>query len=101
MIRILTSAGILLTLQFVSSEIFNTVDRYLFPSAGRWIRFVCYLTDYMIIGYDILKKAAKGIKNRRVFDESFLMAVATIGAMALAYFAALPLWPLYVLTVYA
>ncbi len=65
---------------------FDAVDRYLFPSAGRWLRFGCYLVDYLIIGYDILKKAAKGIKNRQVFDESFLMAVATIGAMALAIY---------------
>ncbi|MBD5512970.1 MAG: cadmium-translocating P-type ATPase [Lachnospiraceae bacterium] len=86
MIRILITAGILLALQFVSAEMFDRIDGYLFPSAGRWIRFVCYLIDYMIIGYDILKKAAKGIKNRRVFDESFLMAVATIGAMVLAIY---------------
>ena len=86
MIRILISAGILLALQFVSAEMFDTADSYLFPSAGRWIRFACYLIDYLIIGYDILKKAAKGIKNRQVFDESFLMAVATIGAMALAIY---------------
>lgn len=86
MIRILISAGILLALQFVSAEMFDTVDGYLFPSAGRWIRFVCYLINYFIIGYDILRKAAKGIRNRQVFDESFLMAVATIGAMALAIY---------------
>ena len=86
MIRILISAGILLALQFVSAEMFDKADSYLFPSAGRWIRFACYLIDYLIIGYDILKKAAKGIKNRQVFDESFLMAVATIGAMALAIY---------------
>ena len=86
MVRILISAGILLALQFISAEMFDTVDGYLFPSAGRWLRFGCYLVDYLIIGYDILKKAAKGIKNRQVFDESFLMAVATIGAMALAIY---------------
>ena len=86
MVRILISAGILLALQFISAEIFDTADGYLFPSAGRWLRFGCYLVDYMIIGYDILRKAAKGIKNRQVFDESFLMAVATIGAMALAIY---------------
>ncbi len=86
MIRILISAGILLALQFVSAEMFDTVDSYLFPSAGRWIRFACYLINYFIIGYDILRKAAKGIRNRQVFDESFLMAVATIGAMALAIY---------------
>ena len=86
MVRILISAGILLALQFISAEMFDTVDEYLFPSAGRWIRFACYLINYFIIGYDILRKAAKGIRNRQVFDESFLMAVATIGAMALAIY---------------
>lgn len=86
MIRILISAGILLALQFISAEMFDTACGYLFPSAGRWLRFACYLIDYLIIGYDILKKAAKGIKNRQVFDESFLMAVATIGAMVLAVY---------------
>ena len=86
MIRILITAVILLSLQFISAETFDSVDNYLFPSAGRWIRFACYLIDYFIIGYDILRKAAKGIKNRQVFDESFLMAVATVGAMALAIY---------------
>ena len=86
MIRILLSAGILLALQFISAEMFDTVDGFLFPSAGRLLRFACYLIDYLIIGYDILRKAIKGIKNRQVFDESFLMAVATIGAMALAIY---------------
>ncbi|MDE5866291.1 MAG: heavy metal translocating P-type ATPase, partial [Lachnospiraceae bacterium] len=86
MIRILITAVILLGLQFISAETFDAADSYLFPSAGRWLRFACYLIDYFIIGYDILRKAAKGIKNRQVFDESFLMAVATIGAMALAIY---------------
>ncbi len=86
MVRILLSAGVLLALQFISSETFDTACGYLFPSAGRWLRFVCYLINYLIIGYDILRKAIKGIKNRQVFDESFLMAVATIGAMALAIY---------------
>ena len=86
MIRILITAVILLALQFISAETFDKIDKYLFPSAGRWIRFACYLMDYFIIGYDILRKAVKGIKNRQVFDESFLMAVATIGAMALAIY---------------
>lgn len=86
MVRILLSASILLALQFISAEMFDTACGYLFPSAGRWLRFVCYLIDYLIIGYDILRKAIKGIKNRQVFDESFLMAVATIGAMALAIY---------------
>ena len=47
------------------------------------IRFVLFLIPYFTIGYDILKKAFKGIMNRQVFDENFLMAVATVGAMAL------------------
>ncbi|MCR5778312.1 MAG: cadmium-translocating P-type ATPase [Lachnospiraceae bacterium] len=47
-------------------------------------RFICYLIPYLIVGYDILIKAFKGIKNRQAFDESLLMAVATIGAMAIA-----------------
>ncbi len=86
MIRILVSASVLLGLQFISAEMFNTFDENLFSSAGRWIRFACYLIDYFIIGYDILRKAVKGIKNRRIFDENFLMAVATVGAMALAIY---------------
>lgn len=86
MIRILVSAGILLCLQFIPAELFSRIDRYLFPSAGRWVRLTCYLIDYFIIGYNILVKAVKGIINRRIFDENFLMAVATIGAMALAIY---------------
>lgn len=50
---------------------------------GSIIRFVLFLIPYFVIGYDILQKAFKGIKNKQVFDENFLMAVATIGAMAL------------------
>ncbi|MBR3644141.1 MAG: cadmium-translocating P-type ATPase, partial [Parasporobacterium sp.] len=48
------------------------------------VRFGAYLIPYLVIGYDILIKAFKGIKNRQVFDENFLMAVATVGAIALA-----------------
>ena len=47
-------------------------------------RFLCYMIPYLVIGYDILRKAWKGIINRQVFDENFLMAVATIGAIAIA-----------------
>lgn len=86
MFRILITSSILFGLQFISAEDFSRLDNYLFPSAGNWIRFACYLLDYFIIGYDILKKALKGIRNRQVFDENFLMAVATIGAMALAVY---------------
>ena len=42
------------------------------------IRFLLYMVPYLVIGYDILKKAFKGIKNKQVFDENFLMAVATV-----------------------
>ena len=52
----------------------------------KWIQVVLYLIPYFVIGYDILKKAGKGIINRQVFDENFLMAVATVGAMALGEF---------------
>lgn len=55
-------------------------------SASGWIKMALYLADYLIIGYDILKKALKGIINRQVFDENFLMAVATVGAIALAIY---------------
>ena len=84
--RILTAAAMLLGLQLLSAEAFAQIDSYLFPSAGRWVRFALYLVDYFIIGYDILRKALKGILNRQVFDENFLMAVATVGAMALAIY---------------
>ncbi|MCC2255288.1 cadmium-translocating P-type ATPase [Ruminococcus sp. CLA-AA-H200] len=55
------------------------------PFSG-YVRFVLYLIPYLVIGYDILIKAAKGIKNRQPFDECLLMAVATIGAMAIAVY---------------
>ena len=67
LIRILVAAALMLGLMFV-------------PVDGM-VRFLLYLIPYLVIGYDILLKAAKGVKNRQVFDENFLMAVATIGAM--------------------
>ena len=51
------------------------------------LRFVLYLVPYLTVGYDILRKAWKGIRNRQVFDENFLMAAATVGAMALGEYA--------------
>ena len=51
-----------------------------------WLRLGLYLAAYLIIGYDILRKAWRGILNRRVFDENFLMAIATVGAFALAIY---------------
>lgn len=57
----------------------------LLPVTGL-VQLMLYLAAYLVIGYDILQKAGKGIRNRRVFDENFLMAVATIGAFALAIY---------------
>ncbi|WP_411161878.1 heavy metal translocating P-type ATPase [Faecalicoccus pleomorphus] len=51
-----------------------------------WYRFIAYMIPYLIVGYDILIKAGKGILNHQVFDECFLMAVATLGAIALAIY---------------
>lgn len=68
--RILIAAALMIMLHFV-------------PAEGA-VSFLLYMIPYLVIGYDILIKAFKGICNRQVFDESFLMAVATIGAIALA-----------------
>lgn len=57
-----------------------------FVEPDTWIEVVLYLIPYFVIGYDILKKAGKGILNKQVFDENFLMAVATVGAMLLGDF---------------
>ncbi len=69
LIRILISAALLIALHFL-------------PFTGA-VRFIAYMIPYVIIGYDILRKAGLGIKNRQVFDECFLMAVATVGAIAI------------------
>ena len=58
---------------------------YFLPVMG-WLRLALDLAAYLVIGYDILKKAGQGILNGRVFDENFLMAVATVGAFALAIY---------------
>lgn len=86
MIRILICSIVLFILQLVPAGAFDAIDAYLFLSAGRWVRFLLYIADYFIIGYDILKKAFRGIICGRVFDENFLMALATVGAMALAVY---------------
>ncbi len=57
-----------------------------FVEPDTWIEIILYLIPYFVIGYDILKKAGKGILNKQVFDENFLMAVATVGAMLLGDF---------------
>ena len=72
LIRIIAAAVLLIVLNFI-------------PATGI-VRFILYLVPYLVIGYDILLKALKGIKNRQVFDENFLMAVATVGAIALALY---------------
>ncbi len=79
--RILAATVLLLGLQILGAAAFEWLG-----SAGRWVRLICYLADYAIIGYDILRKAYKGIRNGQVFDENFLMAVATLGALALAVY---------------
>ncbi len=61
------------------------VALHFIPVEG-WPRFGLYFAAYLIIGYDILIKAAKGIKNGQIFDENFLMAIATVGAFALAIY---------------
>ena len=69
LVRIIIAAVLVIALQFM-------------PVEG-YVRFGLYMIPYLVIGYDILKKAGKGILNRQIFDENFLMAVATIGAIAL------------------
>ncbi len=60
-----------------------TMILFAFIPVEGWLEFVLFMIPYLIIGYDILLKAFKGIKNKQVFDENFLMAVATVGAIAL------------------
>ena len=55
----------------------------LLPLTG-WVRFIGYMIPYLVVGWDILWGAAQGIRNKQIFDENFLMAVATIGALVLA-----------------
>ncbi len=81
LIRIIISVALLVVLQLLPESLFGAEG-----TAGYWLQFVLYMADYLIAGYDILIKAFKGIKNRQVFDESFLMAIATIGAIALALY---------------
>ena len=80
--QIILSAALLVVLQLLGAEFFDN----LFGAAGRWVRLAVYLADYWIIGGDILKKAWKGLKNKQPFDECLLMAIATIGALALAIY---------------
>lgn len=84
--RIIVAALMLIGLKLIPAAGFSRLDVLLFPGAGRWIRLALYLVDYAVIGYDILRKAVKGIIKGRVFDENFLMAIATVGALALAIY---------------
>ena len=70
--RIIVAAVMLIALNFI-------------PVTGV-LQFALYFAAYLVIGYDILKKAGRGIINRQVFDENFLMAVATVGAFAIAVY---------------
>ena len=74
--RILLSLGFMIGIIIVTSYV----------SLNLYIEVILYLIPYVIIGYDILRKAIKGILKRQVFDENFLMAVATVGAMCLGEF---------------
>ena len=86
MMRIFIAAVFLLIIRMIPEGVFEAFDDAAFVGAGRLSRFILYVADYLIIGYDILKKAVRGILNGRVFDENFLMAVATVGAFALAIY---------------
>ena len=76
LIRILLSAAMMIALHFLYHALSDRVQEPV------W--FLLYLIPYLTVGYDILRKAWKGICNRRMFDENFLMAIATIGAIAIA-----------------
>lgn len=76
LIRIIVSAVLLAGIMIITKLV----------EINKWIQLVLYLVPYLIIGYDILKKALKGIFKGQIFDENFLMAVATVGAVALGEF---------------
>ena len=79
LLRILVATIFLLVIELLPSSLFEGRLGYLF-------NLTLYLIDYLIIGYDILLKALKGIKNKQVLDECFLMTLATLGAIALALY---------------
>ncbi len=85
LVRIIVSAALLIFLKLLPAALLTPLEQAL-PGSVYLLWLALYLLDYLIIGYDILIKAFKGIKNRQVFDESFLMAVATAGAIALALY---------------
>ena len=74
--RILVAAVLFVPVYLISEGIVKA-------DLPRWALFCLFLIPYLTVGYDILRKAALGIKNKKVFDECFLMTVATVGAIAL------------------
>lgn len=79
LVRIIITSLLLIGLHFVPFEQMKIADDW-----NRVLKFFLYLVPYLVIGYDILKKSFKGIKNRQPFDECLLMTIATVGAFALA-----------------
>ena len=83
LVRICVSAVLLVVLHFLPEDFPRFADAGEDGLLQRFVRMLFYLVPYGIIGYDILRKAFRGILNRQVFDESFLMAVATLGALVI------------------
>ncbi len=83
--RVIISAVLLIAISVAFKFITLPDVNIGFMSLTNLVKFVLYLVPYFVIGYDILIKAGKGIKNRQPFDECFLMAVATVGAFAIAF----------------
>lgn len=84
LLRIRVCGGMVLMLQVLPSPLFLAADTWGFPGLGRLLRLVGFLVAYVIIGHDIVRKALRGIGNKQLFDENFLMTIATIGALAIA-----------------
>ena len=83
LVRICVSAVLLVVLHFLPEDFPRFADAGEDGLLQRFVRMLFYLVPYGIIGYDILRKAFRGILNRQVFDENFLMAVATLGALVI------------------
>lgn len=81
LIRIIIASVLMVVFTILPKEVLQPVEKLL-PIKG-WLRFILFMIPYLVIGHDILKKAFKGIVNRQVFDENFLMAIATVGAIIL------------------
>lgn len=81
LVRILAAVALMILLECIPFEQFALAEPW-----NRLLLFVCYMIPYFIIGYDILRKAWKGIRNRQPFDECLLMTIATVGAIVLALY---------------